>query len=88
MKFWLISRTDGCDYDEFDSLLVRAESKEAALKMLWADCGRPYDTGHDCWDWDCHDVFRGFKPDGSNAKVEEVTLEGEAKLIIGSYNAG
>lgn len=85
MNLYKITRTDGHDYDEYDALVVRAEDQEKALKMLSNCIGR--DCGwHEC-DQYCGD-YSGFRMDGSNAKVEEIPLDGEPGLIIGSFNAG
>lgn len=88
MNLYLITRTDGHDYDEYDALVVRAGDPEAALAMLrrvqpdWHP--RP---GHVCGSY-CHNEYSGFEADGSNAKVEEIPLDGKPELIIGSFNAG
>jgi len=87
MNLYLISRTDGHDYDEYDAILVRASDPDAALEMLKTKCARENHWGGEHYSW-CDGMYSGFKGDGSNAKVEEVPLDGEPGLIIGSYNAG
>lgn len=77
MNLYLIKRTDEHDYDEYDSILVRASDPARAVEMATAT--------HESWD---SPLYSGFKPDGSNLKVEEVRLRGPEGLIIGSFNAG
>ncbi len=88
MNLYLITRTDGHDYDEYDAILVRASDPVAALGMLARkpDPWHPW-QGHVCNSY-CTDEYSGFKADGSNAKVEEVPLDGAPGLIVGSFNAG
>lgn len=88
MNLYLITRTDGHDYGEYDAILVRASDPDAALAMLRKEQGpwHPW-RGHVCTSY-CTDEYSGFKADGSNAKVEEVPLDGPPALIVGSFNAG
>lgn len=84
MNLYKITRTDGHDYDEYDALVVRASDPEAALAMLRSECNCYWDSGHASW---CdRDVYNGFRADGSNAEVEEIPLDGEPGLIIGSFS--
>lgn len=84
MNLYLITRTDRHDYDEYDSLVVRASDPEAALAMLKGKCDCDDPGQHRLW---CGE-YLGFRADGSNAKVEEIPLDGEPGLILGSFNAG
>jgi hypothetical protein len=79
---WLVNRTDECRYDEYDGIVVRAESEERAITLA---CG---DT-----DPDVHPSFRrrplrGFLEDGSNARVTELTIESDEEIILLSFRAG
>jgi hypothetical protein len=43
MSLWLLVRTDGVGYDEYDSLVVRAESEQAAREAAdRSDCWGPW----------------------------------------------
>lgn len=33
MRLWLVLRTNGCDYDEYDGAVVREETEESALSL-------------------------------------------------------
>lgn len=33
MRLWLVLRTNGCDYDEYDGAVVRAEESEDAVSL-------------------------------------------------------
>ncbi|MFI2213007.1 hypothetical protein [Streptomyces sp. NPDC020141] len=83
MPLFKVSRTDQYDHDEYDAIIVRAETGERALacatardEIEWKYCMR--ETA----------AFRGFRLDGSNLKVEEIGSSGETGLILGSFHAG
>jgi len=41
MEFYLVTRIDDCDYDEYDSAVVIAESKEDAINQI-IETGNPW----------------------------------------------
>ncbi|MFJ5103205.1 hypothetical protein [Streptomyces sp. NPDC088554] len=83
MALYKVSRTDGCRYDEYDAIVVRATSEKAALEIATMGDERRY--GDDV-EWDAQ--FSGFERDGSNLKAEMILSAGPAGLILGSFNAG
>jgi hypothetical protein len=87
VNLYLITRTDRHDYDEYDAILVRASDPVAALGMLARELDSWTHKGHACRNY-CTEEYSGFRADGSNAKVEEVPLDGPPALIVGSFNAG
>jgi len=72
MKLYLIERTDGIDYDEYDSFVVRSENKENILSLVKKQIGS----------WS-EDTFTE-----NNTKITEPVSEGEEQVILGSFNAG
>jgi hypothetical protein len=84
MPFYKVSRTDGCRYDEFDAVVVRAASEDEALK--YATDGDEEHYGDDYTEWDPR--FRGFERDGSNLKVEKLSARGPVGTVLASFNAG
>lgn len=64
MKIFIISRED-YGYDEYDAHMVKAESREDALRV-------------------CDD--EAFTEE--NSTIEEITLDGESKILLSSFNAG
>lgn len=80
MKLWLVHRTDSVDYDEYSSLVLRAESREAALDQL----RNPNPDGS----WRDEQAYRGMCAEGSNVTIEELTAEGEPGLVIEDYLRG
>lgn len=82
MHLYLVERTDTHDYDEYDKVLVRADSAESAIAYVAA---RPSP-------WDRYDLsdqhYRGFSPDGSNAKATRVVEDGEPGEVMSSFRAG
>ncbi|MEU7039816.1 hypothetical protein AB0A77_02005 [Streptomyces varsoviensis] len=70
MAFYLVSRTDRHDWDEYNAVVVRAGSTATAMKIA------------------THGDFSGFRPDGSNLKVELLDARGPAGLVLASFNAG
>lgn len=87
MNLYLITRTDRVDWNEYDELVVRASDPDAALAMLRREPDPWTHKGHVCASY-CTDEYSGFRADGSNAKVEEIPLDGVPGLIVGSFNAG
>ena len=73
---YLITRTDRTDYDEYDGIVVRASSEDEALSVV-----RKTDRYGDS-------EFRGFRPDGTNAKVALVPEDGDVEVILSSFCAG
>jgi hypothetical protein len=69
------------DYDEYDAFIVRAENEEQArglaIEMAYGGSSEYRQNkrlaDHQGW---------------QNADVEEVLVEGEAEVILGSFNAG
>lgn len=95
MKLWLVSRTDRVGYDEYDSMVVAAETEEEARKIHPSDhlsnMGVFYDNG---WKWVIGGVLREYSGD-SWANPDQLTVEylgttdREIKgVIISSFNAG
>lgn len=92
MKLWLISQTENNWYDTYDSAVVAAETEEEARltypdgDRVWSGerwvyktlDGRTLDIGHTCWTHPCNVSVR-FLADG---------YEGEAGVILASFNAG
>lgn len=78
MALYLITRTDSVDYDEYDSIVVRAANEKAAMKMATEQRDGPHHYAE----------FEGFAWDGSNLKIEHVDARGKAEVILSSFNAG
>ena len=74
MKLWLVKRTDGIDYDEFVSFVVRAENKKKALNIC------KYESNKYNW------REATFRDD--NTEIIELTTDGEEEMIMDSFNAG
>jgi len=81
MKIYLVSRTDGVDYDEYDALVIRAKNPKHALDIA---SGLDEHMSEPGWPWY---VYSGM---GNRAAltVSEVTSDGKPGVILGSYNAG
>ena len=73
MKLFILTRTDNVRYDEFDSFVVRAETEQQAREIA---------TAAD-FSWPKVDE-RWF----ALTKCEELTADGPAEVIVGSFNAG
>ena len=71
MKLYLVS-VDDHGFDEFDSFVVRAESKYDAREIESNYLG--------CYDSKEKWLYDSF--------VEEITVDGESEVILGSFNAG
>lgn len=78
MKFFLIV-AENFDYDEYDSVVVAAESKEEALDMLKydEDSSRIYIGDEKCAPY--------FYRHQGKIKIEEITEKG---VVLSSFNAG
>lgn len=63
---------DKYGWDEYDLLLIRATDEAAARAIA----NKEIDDGGTLWD------------DGDRVSCKIITVEGEAELIIGSFNAG
>ena len=72
MKLWLVSTTH-YSYDDYDAFVIRAETELDARAIA-----NTQGDGHHAGFWD--NVKR--------VTVEEITAEGEPKIILKSYNAG
>ncbi|MFF1417601.1 hypothetical protein [Streptomyces sp. NPDC058280] len=83
MALYKVSRTDGCRYDEYDAIVVRAASEKAALEIATSGNEERYGSHVE---WDAQ--FPGFDRDGSNLKAKLILSAGTAGLILGSFNAG
>ncbi|MFD8315918.1 hypothetical protein [Kitasatospora purpeofusca] len=82
MKLYRVERTDGAGYDEYDAVIVRAASEDAALAFV---C----DPRPDAPTWATPTSrYSGFKSDRSNAGVCRVLVDGESGEILASFNAG
>lgn len=95
MNIYLVSRTDNIGYDEYDSIVVAAESEEDARIIDPSDFSGHVDNLRGTYDADgkyisCHDNW----PMRSNVHELEVKKVGVADanvirgLILSSYNAG
>jgi hypothetical protein len=79
MKLYIIECNNdlGVDYDQFDSFVVRASSKESAWelakKLVLSASFREQRA-------------RYFNED--DFSIEELLTDGEEKIIVASYNAG
>lgn len=75
-KLYLITAKSN-DYDEYDSVLIRAKSKEQAEHLL-----KKHISNYWCSEEDWS--LKNFE----NYGIEEVKQSGESKVIIASFNAG
>lgn len=74
MKLWLIQRDyKNVYYDEWDALLIRAESEQEARAIA---CAYAISTG-----------YRWIRA-GEPSTCIEVKVEGKPGLVLGSFNAG
>lgn len=72
MNIYLLTRHDAVGYDEYDAKVILAHSEDYARELANQRVG---DEGN-IWD---------------NRKIvscEEISLNGEARVILGSFNAG
>ncbi|MFJ9213029.1 hypothetical protein [Streptomyces sp. NPDC102264] len=83
MALYKVIRTEGCQYDEYDAIVVRSTSEKAALKIATSGDEKRYGSHVE---WDAQ--FSGFNRDGSNLTAEMILSAGPAGLILGSFNAG
>lgn len=83
MKLYLISRTDGCDYDEYDSFVVAAENEESALK--WCPEGKKLEEYDNVYRFGWGD----WKPNRESLKIECIgeAYSLEEKVIHSSFIA-
>jgi len=95
MKLWLVKRTGRIGYDEYDSMVVAAETEEEARKNhpsnYLTDMGVFYENG---WKWTFGGIVVDYSSD-SWADPNELTVEylGVADretegVIISSFNPG
>lgn len=84
MKLWLITRTDHTDYDETNSLVIRAADEEAArafalaLDPEWAHLDPEED--------DPVLLHPGLRAD--NIAITELTADGEPGVIVHDFIRG
>jgi hypothetical protein len=84
MKLWHITRTDETDYDETNSLVIRAETEAEARAMAFAQDP----------DWPVVDpeqddpmlLYPGLRED--NLVITELTAEGEPGVIVHDFMRG
>lgn len=62
-----------CDYDQYDSFIVRAENEKAVEEFIKKE--------HPNEKWGDVDWKGGFE-------IIEITQEGKEEILLGSYNAG
>ena len=88
MYLYLVKRTDDCGYDEYDGVVLRAETKDRAFAMAT----RKTEVCPDLFPNRPH--YEGFALDGSNLTVECIgkafewpghDREGE---VLADFNAG
>jgi hypothetical protein len=88
MKLWLLSQSEQCGYDTFDSMVVAAETEADARKMHPTETWRHthdrtlynYWKNSDCW---------AATPEGVEVEYLGIAEEGtEPRVILASYNAG
>lgn len=79
MKLWTVRRKDAVDYEEYSTVLVRAETEEDALYFV---CGGPDKEFPELRVMD-HPPLHGFLADGSNAVVEELLTDGVPGFLMG-----
>ena len=75
MKLWLIQRIDkdSVSYDEYDAFVIRAETEQEVRHIA---SGKHGDEGGHVWE------------DSAITSVTELLVEGEAEVILASFNAG
>lgn len=84
MKLWLITRTDQTDYDETNSLVIRAETEDEARAIAIApDPDYEYDPDEP---WYRPMIHPGL--DASNVIISELTAEGEPGVIVHDFIRG
>jgi len=71
-NIYLLTRKGHIGYDEYDSMVVRAESPEKARQLANDQCG---DEGH-VW------------TNSEKVKCLVIKASGPSKVIINSFNAG
>lgn len=77
MRLWMVSRTDGADYDEYSAMVVRATTADKARELVLT---RGYH-------WDDKPVpFAGFTE--RNIVVEPLSIQGDPGVVLGSFHAG
>lgn len=74
MDIWMVTRTDSCDWDEYDAVVVRAESAQAAKRLVLA---------REDWGGPC---YVGFTD--ANIQARKVPAQGAAEVILASFKAG
>jgi hypothetical protein len=72
MKLFIAKRTESVGYDEHDSVVVRARTKNDARVLVM--------TGY------FDGPYSGFRP--GNFTLTELTADGPAGEVIASFNAG
>jgi hypothetical protein len=75
MNFYLVTRNDHCDWDEYDGLVVRAASHQEAKRLALVQ--------HDDWD---EPRYPGFTEENVQSKL--VGVDGPSGVILASFRAG
>jgi hypothetical protein len=73
MKLFILKQLTGCDYDEYDAMVIRAESEPEARQIAGTHAGN---EGSYCWQ------------DHERTSCEELIANAAEAFVIGSYNAG
>jgi hypothetical protein len=73
MNLYLVKRTDSPGYDEYDGIVVRAESADRAEAIATNANGIGMS-------------YTGLGP--HNIEVTEITTDGDEAVILDSFNAG
>jgi hypothetical protein len=73
MAFYIVTRTDATELEEYDALVVRAKGRKQALDLVLTTCGG--------------EPFDGFKANGSNARVWRLPdgRDHDNAVILASY---
>jgi len=83
MNLYLVSRDEPIGYDEFDSMLVAAESEDDARSI------HPYGLEYSGDFWNASNWVHRESVEGLNVEKIGVADEGiKRKVIIASFNAG
>ena len=82
MKLYLVNGVNW-GYDEYDSFIVRAENEDQARQIARHEA---YGAGVD---YEYYNSIREADHQGwAKASVQEIPTDGEAGIILGSFNAG
>jgi hypothetical protein len=89
MAIYIVERTDEIEYDQYESVLVRAKSYKDAKDMVvkrshWCTQFHPDHTDSE-FEANCG-LFEGLTP--TNTQVYKVESTGENAVLLMSFNAG